>query len=150
MLFAAVAGLLACTPQPKDEITASGLKRSDFQAEVDGKKTDLYRWRRFRYGGLRDQLRRACGFGTGTRQRRCDVRCRTRFRQHCRLPEATRAIMERRSGVMPTGSRKVALQSITIRFNSNSTITATRCTEACVDGPTGYSMRSSLILRPSC
>ena len=43
MLFAAVAGLLACTPQPKDEITASGLKRSDFQAEVDGKKTDLYR-----------------------------------------------------------------------------------------------------------
>ena len=42
MLFAAVAGLLACTPQPKDEITASGLKRSDFQAEVDGKKTDLY------------------------------------------------------------------------------------------------------------
>ena len=43
MLFAAVAGLWACTPQPKDEITASGLKRSDFQAEVDGKKTDLYR-----------------------------------------------------------------------------------------------------------
>ena len=42
MLFAAVAGLWACTPQPKDEITASGLKRSDFQAEVDGKKTDLY------------------------------------------------------------------------------------------------------------
>ncbi len=42
LLAVVVVCLSACASQQKDEITASGLKRSDFQTEVDGKQTDLY------------------------------------------------------------------------------------------------------------
>lgn len=34
--------LTACTEQPKEEPTLSGLLKSNFQREIDGKKTDLY------------------------------------------------------------------------------------------------------------
>ena len=40
----AVAALLmaACTPKAEEKTTDSGLLQSNFQTEVDGKKTDLY------------------------------------------------------------------------------------------------------------
>ena len=34
--------LTACTEQPKEEPTLSGLLKSNFQREIDGKKTDLF------------------------------------------------------------------------------------------------------------
>lgn len=44
--FTLLAGLMllasACTTKTGDETTASGLKRADFQTEVDGKQTDLF------------------------------------------------------------------------------------------------------------
>lgn len=44
--FTLLAGLMllasACTTKTDDETTASGLKRADFQTEVDGKQTDLF------------------------------------------------------------------------------------------------------------
>ncbi len=32
----------SCNEKPTEELTGSGLKKSDFQTEIDGKKTDLY------------------------------------------------------------------------------------------------------------
>ena len=32
----------SCTEKPTEDLTESGLKKSDFQTEIDGKKTDLY------------------------------------------------------------------------------------------------------------
>ena len=34
--------VVGCTATTKEELTESGLKRSDFQTEVDGEKTDLF------------------------------------------------------------------------------------------------------------
>lgn len=34
--------MVGCTATTKEELTESGLKRSDFQTEVDGEKTDLF------------------------------------------------------------------------------------------------------------
>ena len=43
----AVAALLmaACTPKAEEKTTDSGLLQSNFQTEVDGKKTDHELWR---------------------------------------------------------------------------------------------------------
>ena len=34
--------MAGCTATTKEELTESGLKRSDFQTEVNGEKTDLF------------------------------------------------------------------------------------------------------------
>ena len=34
--------VVGCTATTKEELTESGLKRSDFPTEVDGEKTDLF------------------------------------------------------------------------------------------------------------
>lgn len=34
--------MVGCTATTKEELTESGLKRSDFQTEVNGEKTDLF------------------------------------------------------------------------------------------------------------
>lgn len=42
VLWMCVVLLVACTTGQKEDLTASGLKRSHFQTEVSGKKTDLF------------------------------------------------------------------------------------------------------------
>ncbi|WP_300701179.1 aldose epimerase family protein [Bacteroides sp.] len=42
LLVGVVLLVSACTDKPSGETTASGLKRTDFQTEVDGKQTDLF------------------------------------------------------------------------------------------------------------
>jgi aldose 1-epimerase len=42
VLVLALFTAFSCNEKPAEELTESGLKKSDFQTEIDGKKTDLY------------------------------------------------------------------------------------------------------------
>lgn len=71
----AVAALLmaACTPKA-EKTTDSGLLQSNFQMEVDGKKTDLYTLRnKNNMEVLCNELRWSYRFSDGTRQGRTDA-----------------------------------------------------------------------------
>ena len=65
VLWMCVVLLVACTTGQKEDLTASGLKRSHFQTEVSGKKTDLFVLKN-KHGGMRHQLRRTYRFCAGS------------------------------------------------------------------------------------